>query len=292
MWLITDIGFFSIVQKPGDAEKGLLTVRSRVRGDLEALIELHLPIVGTIEETSHTDYRFRARARQVDVAAAMARLADAIDYANFKSRVAKTQGPARADVYHDVWDVLYGLQAKGAAAMASSATSAASRRPSHRATASQTAKGVAGPDATTFKGLGLKAAAGGVLVDSEGRVLLREPASHFDGYRWTFAKGKVDPGETVEQAAVREVSEETGYPAEIVASIPGTFKGGTSLNTYYLMRPTGPQGAFCEETQATRWVTWDEARVLIGKTTNVAGRARDLAVLEAAWAIVRGRPTA
>ncbi len=292
MWLITDIGFFSIVQKPGDAQKGLLTVRSRVRGDLEALIERHLPIVGPIEETSHTDYRFRAKARQADVTAAMARLAAAIDYPNFKSRVAKTQGPDRADVYHGVWDVLYGLQAKGAAATPPSAASPSSRRPSHGATEVQAGKGAAGPDVAPFKGRGLKAAAGGVLVDGEGRVLLREPAGHFDGYRWTFAKGKVDPGETVEHAALREVREETGYPAEIVASIPGTFEGGTSLNTYFLMRPVGPQTTFSWETQSTRWVTWEEAKALIGKTTNAAGRERDLAVLEAARAIDRGRSTA
>lgn len=55
MWLIMDIGFFGIVQKPGDAEKGLLTVRSRVRCDIETLAARHLPLVGAIEETAHTD---------------------------------------------------------------------------------------------------------------------------------------------------------------------------------------------------------------------------------------------
>jgi hypothetical protein len=28
MWLMTRFGFFSIVQKPGDAEAGMLTVRA------------------------------------------------------------------------------------------------------------------------------------------------------------------------------------------------------------------------------------------------------------------------
>ena len=37
MWLITSIGFFSIVQKPGDKANGTLTVRSRVQSDLAAL---------------------------------------------------------------------------------------------------------------------------------------------------------------------------------------------------------------------------------------------------------------
>ena len=34
MWLITPTGFFSIVQKPGDAAANTLTVRARVRQDL------------------------------------------------------------------------------------------------------------------------------------------------------------------------------------------------------------------------------------------------------------------
>jgi hypothetical protein len=56
------------------------------------------------------------------------------------------------------------------------------------------------------------------------------------------------------------------------------------------MRPVGPQATFSWETQSTRWVTWEEAKALIGKTTNAAGRERDLAVLEAARAILRSRP--
>ena len=43
MWLITDIGFFSIVQKQGDISAGTLTVRARVRSDLVALKEEFLP---------------------------------------------------------------------------------------------------------------------------------------------------------------------------------------------------------------------------------------------------------
>ena len=37
MWLITPTGFFSIVQKPTDAQANTLTVRARVRQDLETL---------------------------------------------------------------------------------------------------------------------------------------------------------------------------------------------------------------------------------------------------------------
>lgn len=45
---------------------------------------------------------------------------------------------------------------------------------------------------------------GGVVIDARGRVLLHRPRNLFDGYHWTFPKGKADAGETPEQAALRE----------------------------------------------------------------------------------------
>ena len=110
MWLITPVGFFSIVQKPSDVAADMLTVRARVRGDLEALRDQFLPGLGSIEESKSNDYRFRAVAPRSEVAAAMASLVHQLQYKNFNDQVAKVQGPARASLYHRVWDVLYKLQ--------------------------------------------------------------------------------------------------------------------------------------------------------------------------------------
>ena len=110
MWLITPTGFFSIVQKPGDVAANTLTVRARVRQDLVALREQFLPGLGEIEESRSNDYRFRAVAPRAEVAAAMAQMVNSLDYSNVKSQVAKVQGPERAHLYHEVWDVLYRLQ--------------------------------------------------------------------------------------------------------------------------------------------------------------------------------------
>jgi 8-oxo-dGTP diphosphatase len=122
---------------------------------------------------------------------------------------------------------------------------------------------------------------GGVLLDGAGKVLLREPAGHYDGYVWTFPKGRPALGETPEQAALREVREETGYRARIVAPVPGVFPGGTTLNAYFLMAPVEQAGPPDWETQAVRWASLEEARQLIGQTVNSVGRARDWAVLDA-----------
>lgn len=109
MWIITPIGFFSIVRKPDDVTSGTLTVRARVRADLEALRAL-CPELGDIAESPHNDYRFRASGPKAAVGAALARLTEDIDYDNFKSAVGARQGHERAHLYHDVWDVLYRLQ--------------------------------------------------------------------------------------------------------------------------------------------------------------------------------------
>lgn len=132
MWLITPIGFFSVVQKPSDVATGTLTVRARVRSDLEALREHHLPGLGEVVESSTNDYRFRAAAPRQEVANAMAAMVNVLDYSNFKNEVAKVQGPCRAHLYHDIWDVLYRLQTepkKYAVNLTSSAKKLSSTKP-------------------------------------------------------------------------------------------------------------------------------------------------------------------
>jgi 8-oxo-dGTP pyrophosphatase MutT (NUDIX family) len=135
----------------------------------------------------------------------------------------------------------------------------------------------------------LREAFGGLVFDERGHVLLREPAGHFDGYVWTFPKGRPEPGESGEEAALREVREETGVVARIVRPVPGDFAGGTTSNRYYLMEPVDLGGEpDPAETSAVCWVDPDQARVLLARTTNSTGLRRDLAVLEAALEARKG----
>ena len=127
---------------------------------------------------------------------------------------------------------------------------------------------------------GKEMAYGGVVINDEGKILLREPRDHFDNYVWTFSKGGQKPGETPQQTAEREVLEETGIKAEIKDRLPGVYEGGTTENTYFLMSFVEDTGKFDRETQSVRWVIPEEARVLISMTTNPIGRKRDLKVLE------------
>lgn len=247
MWLITPIGFFSIVQKPSDKSSGTLTVRARVRSDLDALKQHYLPGLDDIKESADTDYRFRATAPRGEVSAALAELAADIDYSNFKAEVAKKQGYKRSSLYHEVWKTLYQLQTEPVFAEIAAV-------------------------ADSF---------GGVVISGGSKVLLREPTKHHGGYVWTFAKTEAKPGESSRDAAVRAVREKTGYDAEIRISLPGLFKGSSSSTIYYVMDAKHPPAKPNWQTSSLRWVSFDEARELIRQSPNADGRDRDLAILDA-----------
>jgi 8-oxo-dGTP diphosphatase len=106
-------------------------------------------------------------------------------------------------------------------------------------------------------------AAGGVVVRN-GRVLLVHRPRYDD---WSFPKGKLDPGESFEDAAVREVEEETGFRCTLGRELPSISyeaKGRPKLVRYWLMEPDAEPGFEPnEETDDLRWVTPDEARELL-----------------------------
>ena len=110
MWLMTPIGFFSIVEKPYDRYDRTLTVRARVEGDLTSLKSRYLPELGEIQADQGTDYRYRAVAPRESVARALSQLTLDLDYSNFKNEVSRVQGYERARVYGRVWTDLYHLQ--------------------------------------------------------------------------------------------------------------------------------------------------------------------------------------
>ena len=263
MWIMTALGFFSIVQKPGDALKRQVTVRARVKADLLALKAQALPEMGDIHAHEGTDYAYRATAPQHCVARALGSLVMDITYDNFKNEVSRTQGHARAHTYGEVWNALYGLQTPPAAGRF----------------------GASGQATTAWAGAGHARALpqadayGGLVLDGQQRVLLREPAGHFGGYVWTFAKGRPNPGETPAQAALREVAEETGVHATVVGHLPYAYAGSTGTTAFCVMHDTGQRSAWDGETTAIRWASIQEAEELVGQTTVPAGRQRDLQVL-------------
>lgn len=62
-------------------------------------------------------------------------------------------------------------------------------------------------------------AVGAVVVDSGGRVLLVKRGQEPAAGTWSLPGGRVEPGESFEAAVVRELREETGLGARVVASL-------------------------------------------------------------------------
>lgn len=82
--------------------------------------------------------------------------------------------------------------------------------------------------------------AGGIVFNDKGEVLVTQ---HSQNKHWGFPKGLIDPGQTTEEAALREVKEEGGIVAEITGKV-GYSKYVYTFNdekifkvvTYFLMK--------------------------------------------------------
>ena len=70
------------------------------------------------------------------------------------------------------------------------------------------------------------------------QFVMTHPMNDYAGYTLTFPKGTVDPGESLEKTAVREVWEETGLSVKPVALL-GDYKGRTSITRMYIGYVTG-----------------------------------------------------
>jgi 8-oxo-dGTP diphosphatase len=108
-------------------------------------------------------------------------------------------------------------------------------------------------------------AAGGVVVDAEGRVALVHRPRYDD---WSLPKGKLDPGESFADAALREVEEETGLRCRLVRELPPVEytdnKGRAKLVRYWLME-VGHDPGFVpnDEVDELRWLEPAEALALL-----------------------------
>jgi 8-oxo-dGTP diphosphatase len=102
-------------------------------------------------------------------------------------------------------------------------------------------------------------AAGGLLVRRSGGdlqiALVHRPAQS----DWSFPKGKLEEGETYEEAAQREVQEETGLACRLLRFIGHTEytdrKGRPKVVAYWVMAAEGGAFSVNEEVDELRWLS-------------------------------------
>lgn len=104
------------------------------------------------------------------------------------------------------------------------------------------------------------------MVDDGGQVLLIRARDLRNQPVWTLPKGTLIPGETSEQAALREVQEETGYRCEVVRDLDEVTywfqRNGQRIRKtvhWYLMRPLEKVGEHDHEVDETAWLAPAEA---------------------------------
>jgi 8-oxo-dGTP pyrophosphatase MutT (NUDIX family) len=84
---------------------------------------------------------------------------------------------------------------------------------------------------------------------------------------WSLPKGKLDPGESWEDAALREVEEEIGMRARLGEELPPTSyrdnKGREKVVRYWLMEAQDGEFTPSDEVDEMRWLAPDEAERLL-----------------------------
>ena len=126
--------------------------------------------------------------------------------------------------------------------------------------------------------------AGGLVVDGSRILLISTQA----GRRWQLPKGHIEMGETAEQAALREVREETGVTGRVVAPLSeveywfvekGARRVHKRVDYFLLDYVCGSAADFdAAEVSGAEWFSWDEgiAKLSFDNERRVVLQAREI----------------
>lgn len=109
-------------------------------------------------------------------------------------------------------------------------------------------------------------AAGVVITDAElGVLLLWRHRFATDTWGWEVPAGRIDPGETPEEAGAREAFEETGWRPGPLTHLTTYFPhNGTSDATFHLFHAAGAtyvgDPIDASESERVEWRTWEQIR--------------------------------
>lgn len=108
--------------------------------------------------------------------------------------------------------------------------------------------------------------AGAVVRNSSGRLLVVRRGRPPDKGLWSLPGGRLEPGESAAEAAVREVREETGLVVEAMALLGQTQIAGPEGSPYvvddFACRLLGGKLRPGSDAADAKWVSIDELRQL------------------------------
>ena len=107
------------------------------------------------------------------------------------------------------------------------------------------------------------------VVCHDGKYLcMQKGKTKFDytSYKWEFPGGKIEPGETPQQALARELMEEMEYPVEVgeeLVTVNPEYPDFSITMTAFLCTPKGDANGFrrCEHADS-KWCSKDELKGL------------------------------
>jgi 8-oxo-dGTP diphosphatase len=122
----------------------------------------------------------------------------------------------------------------------------------------------------------------GAIVQHDGKVLLlQRPEDDFMGGVWELPSGTVEPGESLDQALIREVKEETGLGVTAVGAYLGSFdyesgSGKKSRQFNFAVDVHSPEPVQLHEHDAYTWTALTEEPPVTDAVWQVLADFRDL----------------
>lgn len=108
---------------------------------------------------------------------------------------------------------------------------------------------------------------GAVIRDGAGRLLMIRRGHPPSEGSWSIPGGRVEPGESLEDAVLREVTEETGLTVEVGpvagrANIPGAGSSTYDVTDFFCTAADGAAATAGDDAAEVRWVTRAEIDAL------------------------------
>lgn len=107
------------------------------------------------------------------------------------------------------------------------------------------------------------------VVCHDGKYLCMQKGKtkfEYTSYKWEFPGGKIEPGETPQQALARELMEEMEYPVEVgeeLVTVNHEYPDFSITMTAFLCTPKGDANGFRRHEHAdSKWCSKDELKGL------------------------------